>query len=92
MINYTDRITIDPWKMKVMLDGNPIELHLLSTLHRVYEIMCTAEFMMNNYDFLDEKIAWELAEKVRRNMDKYNSSEELTISLVIDEYMEDRNK
>lgn len=89
MIEYTDRIKVDPWPFKMYLDGKPIDTSLVKQLHNAYEILRIAEFLLENYNFLDDETAWELAEKVLRTMDKLESSEELAINLIIDEYLEE---
>lgn len=50
-------------------------------VHEQYQIYCTAEYLMENYNF-DEDMALDLAAEVRRLMFKYDFDEDYAIDEV----------
>ena len=56
----------------------------LIEIHEYYEAACTANYLMDQYGF-DEEKALELGYEVRRQMDKYGFDEEEAISEVLED-------
>lgn len=67
--------------MKIEYEINGITLNEpeLRELHSYYEIACTAEYLLDNYDVAEEN-AMKVAAEVRRLMDKYGYDENDAIS------------
>ena len=64
--------------------GKLYTMEELYYLHKQYEILCTAEYLMENRG-LDEQEALQKASEVRRIMDKYDFSEDEAIKEIFKE-------
>ena len=69
---------------QVEIKGKLYTMDELCYLHKRYEVLCTAEYLLDNKG-LDEHEAMEKAEEVRRIMDKYDFSEEEAIEKLFKE-------
>lgn len=69
-------------------NGTEITTEEMAQIHDYYEVQCTKEFILDNYD-LDEDKAEEMAKQVREKMNDYYLSESEAIEEVLDEF---RNK
>lgn len=66
-----------------LADGHPISIEELVRLHHQYEVGCTAEFLSENYTSFSNKECLELAQDVRRLMNKKEMSESEAIEVVL---------
>lgn len=69
-------------KFEYKIKGITLNEHDMHNIKKYYEVACSAEYIMENYNATEEE-AMELGEKVRRFMDKYNSTEEDAICEII---------
>ena len=70
-------------KIEYKIKGITLDESELCEIHSYYEIACTAEYLLDNYD-MDEESAIETATEVRRLlMNKYGYDEEDAISEVL---------
>ena len=69
-------------KIEYKIKGITLDESELCEIHSYYEIDCTAEYLLDNYD-MDEENAIETATEVRRLMNKYGYDEEDAISEVL---------
>jgi hypothetical protein len=70
-------------EIKYEIKGITLNVNDLMELHHYYEAACTAEYLMENYDIIDENEAMRLGYKVRRFMDKFGGDEEYAIDEVL---------
>ena len=69
-------------EIKYKIKGIVLHEPELREIHSYYEIACTAEYLMENYE-IDEEDAIKTAGKVRRLMDKYGYNEEEAVSEIM---------
>lgn len=69
---------------QIEIKGKTYTMDELCFLHKQYEVLCTAEYLIENKG-LDEKEAKQRAADVRRIMDKYGFSEEAAIEEIFKE-------
>lgn len=75
----------DLQEMSITLnDGRKLCVTELVEINNIFNILCTAEYIKDNYNLTDKK-AVGLAEIIRAIMDKYNISEEEAINKVFSE-------
>lgn len=74
--------------IKYTIKGVTLDDFDLMECHQYYEVACTAEYLMENYDIADEDEAMNLGYEVRRLMNKYDY-DELT---AIDEVLRKENR
>ncbi len=71
-------------KIEYEIGGVKLNERQMSEIHDSYEVACTAEYLMDNYETItDEDQAMSLARKVREWMSKYNLSEDDAIAEVM---------
>ena len=64
-------------KIEYTIRGITLSEQELTQIHSYYEAACTAEYLMDNFECVDnEQLAMSLAYKVRERMSKYHQSEE----------------
>jgi hypothetical protein len=63
------------------IKGITLDMCDMCRVHQQYQIYCTAEYLMENYNF-DEDMALDLATEVRRLMFKYDVDEDYAIAEV----------
>jgi hypothetical protein len=76
-------------KIQYEIKGITLNEFEMYEIKKYYEVACTAEYIMENYDIDTEEEAMELGYEVRRLMDKYGSEEVEAIEQVISEREED---
>ena len=64
------------------IKGITLDMCEMNMIHENYQIFCTAEYLMENYD-KNEQDALRLATEVRRLMDKYGYDENEAIDEVL---------
>ena len=69
---------------QIEIQGKFYTMDELCYLHQQYEILCTAEYLMESRD-LSEQEALQKASEVRRLMDKYDFSEDEAIKEIFKE-------
>lgn len=69
---------------QIEFNGKLYSMDELCYLHKQYEILCTAEYLIDTKG-LDEQEAIRKAEEARRIMDKYDFSEEEAIKELFEE-------
>ena len=75
----------DLQEMSITLnDGRKLCVTELVEINNIFNTLCTAEYIKENYNLTDKK-AVGLAEIIRALMDKYNISEEEAINKVFSE-------
>lgn len=62
-------------EIKYEIKGITLDVYDLMRIHEYYQVACTAEYILDNYDVTEEE-AMKLAADVRRYMDKNNVVEE----------------
>lgn len=67
------------------IKGITLDMCDMQQVHENYEIYCTAEYLMENYNFDKEK-ALKVASDVRRLMDKYGYKEDGAIHEALQRY------
>lgn len=67
------------------IKGITLDVYELIDIHQYYEAACTAEYIMDNYDIIDEDEAMRLGYKVRELMDDYGYDEEEAIKCIMSE-------
>lgn len=65
-----------------IIELDEMEMH---TIHKYYEIQCTADYIRENHEELSEEVIQKMATEVRRQMDKYGYDENEAIMEVISE-------
>ena len=71
-------------EFKYVIKGVTLGENEMRDIHQYYEILCTAEYLLENYDF-SEGVAMELASQIRRYMDKYDVTESEAICVILSE-------
>ena len=66
-----------------MFTYNGLTMSEMTHIHAYYEAACTAEYVMENYDFESEDEALKIGYEVRRLMYKYNYTEEEAVAICI---------
>jgi len=66
-----------------LADGHPISLEELVSLNHQYEVGCTAEYLSENHPSFSNDECLELAQKVRRLMEKSEATESEAIRVVL---------
>lgn len=64
------------------IKGTTLDMCEMQQVHENYEIFCTAEYLLENYDLTEEQ-ALRYAAEVRRLMNKYGYNEDEAIDEVI---------
>lgn len=83
----TMSVTVNKKNFTILYKGKEILMGDLVKIHNNFEILCTAEFIDENYNLnVPSEEIWELAEEVRHYMDKFNDSEEGAIALVLEKH------
>lgn len=67
------------------IKGITLDMCDMQRVHEQYEIYCTAEYLMDNYHFEEEK-ALKVASDVRRLMNKYGYEEDGAIHETLQRY------
>lgn len=62
-------------KFEYEIKGITLNEYDMYDIKKYYEVTCSAEYIMDNYD-VTEKEAMKLGERVRRLMDRYGGTEE----------------
>ena len=65
-----------------IIELDEMEMH---TIHKYYEIQCTADYVRENHEELSEEVIQKIATEVRRQMDKYGFDENEAIIEVMTE-------
>ncbi len=73
-------------KIEYQIKGITLNEYEMRDIKQHYEILCTAEYLMENYDVAEDE-AIQLGNDVRRLMNNYGSTE----SEAIDEVMQNRD-
>ena len=69
-------------EIKYEIKGITLDVYDLIKIHEYYEVACTAEYLMDNYELTEEQ-AMELGARVRRYMDKNNVTEDIAIEEIM---------
>lgn len=69
-------------KFEYKVKGITLGENEMRDIHQHYEILCTAEYILENWDFTEDE-ATKLAYEVRRCMDKYDMTEEEAIHEIL---------
>lgn len=69
-------------KIQYEIKGVTLDVYDLIKIHEYYQVACTAEYILDNYDVTEEK-AMKLAADVREYMDKYNVVEDEAIVAIM---------
>lgn len=57
------------------IKGITLNAHEIAEIHHYHEVICTAQYLMCDYDITDEDEAIKLAKEVRSRMNNYGESE-----------------
>lgn len=71
-------------KVAYEIKGITLDVHDLINIHRYYEAVCTAEYLIDSYGISNENKALKLGYDVRRLMDEYRYDEEEAINEVLE--------
>lgn len=66
-----------------MFTYNGLTMEEMLPIHQYYEAACTAEYIMENHEDIDEERAIKMGYAVRELMDKYDYDEEEAIDIMI---------
>ena len=69
-------------EIKYEIKGITLNVYDLINIHKYYEIACTAEYLMENYDLTEDE-AMKLGAEVREYMDDNNVTEDVAIDEIM---------
>ena len=75
-------------KNYVLPNGTEINREEMSLIHEYYEIECTTEYILENYD-INEETARDLAREAVEKMNDYHLSEEEAVDEIMDDYFDE---
>lgn len=70
-------------KIEYTIKGITLDVCDLLKIHKYYEAACTAEYIMENHNIIDETEAMKLAHEIREQMDKYGYDEDEAIEQML---------
>lgn len=73
-------------KNYVLKNGVEITPEEMSQIHEHYEIECTTEYILENYNDINEETARDLAREAVEKMNDYHLSEEEAVSEIMEDY------
>lgn len=78
-----NNVTVDKKNLLILYKGKQLCTGDLVSIHHNFDVMCTAEFIGENYSHISDEQIWDLAEEVRDLMDDKDYTESDAIYYVL---------
>lgn len=86
MEKYVGSVYVDTDNSRIFKADDRTEIKCPYDIVKAYEIMCTFEYIKENYNGYTDEDLWDKAIDIRRRMDKYDLNEDTAIYEVLGSY------